>query len=65
MFSEHGILGELPLGLAGVHSITGDSSQLFAAVILIVNVVGDIFEILHVGPWREGEKERKRETSSK
>lgn len=38
-----GVLGELPFGLGSVDSITGDSSQFLAAVILVVNIVGDIF----------------------
>lgn len=44
------LLCELAFGLGGVHAVTGDGGELLAAVVLIVNVVGDVFEILHVGP---------------
>lgn len=44
------VLCELAFGLGGVHAVTGDGSELLAAVVLIVNVVGDVFQILHVGP---------------
>lgn len=44
------VLCELAFGLGRVHAVAGDCSELLAAVILIVNVVGDIFEVLHVGP---------------
>lgn len=36
------LLGELSLGLGCVHSITRDGRQFLAAVILIVDVVGDV-----------------------
>ena len=36
------VLSELSLGLGGVHSITGDSSKFLTAVILVVDIVGDI-----------------------
>lgn len=44
------VLCELAFGLGGVHAVAGDGCQLLAAVVLIVDVVGDVFEILHVGP---------------
>lgn len=44
------VLCELAFGLGGVHAVAGDGGELLAAVVLIVNVVGDVFEILHVGP---------------
>lgn len=47
---KRGVLGELPFGLGSIYSVTGDSSQFLAAVILVVNIVGDVFQILHVGP---------------
>lgn len=43
IISDYGILGELPFGLGSIYSITGDSGEFLAAVILVVNVVGDIF----------------------
>jgi hypothetical protein len=46
--------GHLVLGLAGVHSsIAGYGSKLPAAVVLIVDVVGHILQILHMGPTGE------------
>lgn len=44
------VLCELAFGLGGVHAVAGDGSELLAAVVLIVDVVGDVFEILHVRP---------------
>lgn len=37
-----GVLGELSLGLGSVYSVTGDGSEFLAAVILVVDIVGDI-----------------------
>lgn len=42
-------LGELSFSLGGVDSVAGDGRQLLTAVILIVDVVGDVLQILHVG----------------
>lgn len=36
-------LGELSLSLGGVHAVTGDGSKLLTAIILVVDVVGDVF----------------------
>lgn len=47
---DWGVLGELAFGLGRVHAVAGDGSKLLAAVVLIVNVVGDVFQVLHVGP---------------
>lgn len=48
------VLCELAFGLGGVHAVAGDGGELLAAVVLVVNVVGDVFEILHVGPANVG-----------
>lgn len=42
------LLGQLSVPLGGVHPVASDSGQLPAAVILIVDVVGDILQVLHV-----------------
>lgn len=44
------LLCELALGLGCVNSVTRECGQLLAAVVLIVDVVGHIFEVLHVSP---------------
>lgn len=56
IISDHDILGELPFGLGSIYSITGYSSKFLTAVILVVNVVSDIFQILHMGPMKGREK---------
>lgn len=45
-------LCELPFGLVVVHPVAGDGSQLPAPVVLIVDVVGDVLQVLHVSPGR-------------
>lgn len=52
--SQQLLLGELSLGLRGVHAVTGDSSEFLTAVVLVVDVVGDVLQILHVGPEKRG-----------
>lgn len=47
------VLGELSLGLGSVHSVAGHGSELLAPVILIMDIVGDILEILHMGPEKK------------
>lgn len=53
------LLGELSLGLGGVHSVAGDRGQLLTAIILVVDVVGHIFQVLHVGPMEAGDTDQK------
>lgn len=43
------LLGELSFVSVVIHTIVCDSCQLSAPVVLIVNVVGNVFQILHVG----------------
>lgn len=50
----HGhVLGELSFGLVVVHAVAGDGGQLPAPVVLVVDVVGDVLQVLHVGPGRK------------
>lgn len=44
------LLCQLPLGLGSIHSIAGDGCQLLTAVVFIVDIVGDVLQILHMGP---------------
>lgn len=50
--------GQLALGPVVVHAIVGDSSELPAAVVLVVDVVRHVLQVLHVSPrGEEGEEE--------
>lgn len=48
-------LGELSFGLVVVHPVAGDGSQLPAPVVLVVDVVGDVLQVLHVSPGRKAQ----------
>jgi len=56
MLSVQDLLGgQLSFSLVVVHAIVGDSSQLPAAVVLIMDVVCHVFQVLHMsstgGRW--------------
>ena len=46
---DQDLLGELALVLVVVHAVVGDGRQLAAAVVLVVDVVGHVLQVLHVG----------------
>lgn len=48
--------GELALGPVVVHAVVGDGGQLSAAVVLVVDVVCDVLQVLHVSPEEEGKE---------
>ena len=61
-------LGQLTLALVVVDSVAGHRRELPAAVVLVVEVVGHVLQILHVGPAervRERERERVSEREGK
>lgn len=43
-------LGQVTSALAEVSVVAGDSGQFSAAVVLVMDVVGDVFQVLHVSP---------------
>lgn len=51
------LLCQLALGLARVDPVTRESGQLLAAVVLVVDVVGHIFKVLHVSPEETNSQE--------
>lgn len=54
------LLGELSLVLVVVHAVVGHCSQFPATVVFVVNVVGHVLQVLHVGPGAQ--RERRKET---
>lgn len=46
-------LGQLTPALVVVHAVVGDGRQLAAPVVLVVDVVGHVLQVLHVGPGDE------------